>query len=181
MITCLSRTMDAGDLALLGDQLAQMDEDHVLPSAPHQQWEEALALYATERWKAAGCVEQHGYAADVHIGDLCHGGTPLADVITCLSVLEHVESPERFLYHLSCLLAPGGLLVLTFAFWNRCGPDLASGAHTRKRIYCPKEVTVLRQQAALLHLQPFGGVDPTWHGSQVDDHSIASLVLEKRR
>ena len=70
--------------------------------------------------------------------------------------------------------------MLTFV-WNRCGADTAVGHETRKRIYCPKELTVLRTQAQALLLTPFGGVDPTWHGTQVDDHTIASLVLEKRR
>ena len=31
--------------------------------------------------------------------------------MTCLSVLEHVDDLDRFLYHLGCLVAPGGRLV----------------------------------------------------------------------
>jgi Methyltransferase domain len=107
-------------------------------------------------------------------------GTLLADVVTCISVIEHIGNLDRFLYHLSCLLAPGGLLVLTMDFWNRCGADTAANRDLRQRIFCPKTYAQLRNQLVPLHLTTFGGVDPTYHGSHVYDYTFASLVLEKR-
>lgn len=109
------------------------------------------------------------------------GGTSLAHILTCVSVIEHVDDLPAFVYHLTCLLAPGGLLVLTMDYWNRCGPDMAARADERRRIFCPKTYTKLRQEFAALQLTPFGGVDLTYHGAQVDDYTFASLVLEKRR
>ena len=35
------------------------------------------------------------------------------DLVFCISVLEHVDDVTEFLYHLGCLVAPGGLLFLT--------------------------------------------------------------------
>jgi hypothetical protein len=117
----------------------------------------------------------------VALAEWVTGGRPLADVVTCLSVIEHVSDVEQFLYHLSCLVAPGGLLILTMDYWNRCGADRAENRDLRLRIYCPKSYQALRRQVAALHLWTFGGVDPTWHGAHVHDYSFASLVLEKRR
>lgn len=35
-----------------------------------------------------------------------------ADVVVCLNVIDHVENPPRFLFHLRRLLKPGGVLLL---------------------------------------------------------------------
>jgi hypothetical protein len=107
-------------------------------------------------------------------------GVQLADVVTGLSVLEHVDEVDRFLYYLACLVAPGGLLVLVVDYWNTCGKDTAAGHQHRKRIFCPKRYAALRATALSLQLQPFGGVDLGYHGPQVHDYTYASLVLEKR-
>lgn len=206
-LTCLSRTLDPADYAQLPEELTLVDRAGV---PPLRRWEYALALHAIARWSDADplrhwsdpiydvigedaqfahlVAEQTGRETEIldvtHHGSLngeVRGGRPLADVITCLGIIEHIPEPESFLYHLSCLLAPGGLLVLTFAFWNRCGQDTAVGHEQRQRIYCPKLYSSLRSQADTLHLHAFGGVDPTWHGTQRLDHTVASLVLEKRR
>jgi hypothetical protein len=172
--------MDHTDFVHLQPELAVVEFEGMTPK---QRWEQALALHATERWRTA-----HPSFGDdsCQYGVLdpawrCVPGDTLANVVTCLSVLEHVPDQEAFLYHLSCVVAPGGLLVLTFPFWNRCGPDTAHGHQARQRIFCPKEYGKLRQQAQALHLSTFGGVDPLYHGPQVHDYTYASLVLEKRR
>ena len=108
-------------------------------------------------------------------------GRPMADVVTCLSVIEHVADVDRFLYHLSCLVAPGGLLVLTMDYWSRCGKDTAHFAHMRERIFCPKSYQALVTRLGAHDLLPFGGIDLTYHGAQVYDYTFASLVVEKRR
>lgn len=116
------------------------------------------------------------------LGEAVTGGTALADIVTCVSVVEHIADLRPFLYHLGCLVAPGGLLVLTMDYWNRCGPDLAVDHDQRARIFCPKTYrTYLLQELAPLQFSTFGGLDTTFHGNSVADYTIASLVLEKRR
>jgi hypothetical protein len=203
-VTCLSRTLDVADYVALRDELHYVTEQNIA-QAEARRWEYALALHAIGRWAESyplrrwaapvyhiGQPEPQGpsllYKATecetvvidpVQLDDI--DGRPLAPVVTALSVLQSVVNPEAVLYYCSCLLAPGGLLILTFPFWNRCGADTAVGHEHRRRIYCPKEYTVLRAQAATYLLTAFGGVDTTWHGTQVHDYSLASLVLEKRR
>jgi hypothetical protein len=181
-LTCLSRTLDPTDYVHLSEELQRLDQERPDITEPAARWELALAMRAIDRWREARQSSARTFCAvGTNLADLCVGGTPLVDVISCLSQLERVADPEYYLYQLSCLLAPGGLLVLTFAFWNRCGPDTAIGHQLRQRIFCPKLYTLLRAQALTCHLTPFGGVDPTWHGTTVQDYSLASLVLEKRR
>jgi hypothetical protein len=197
-VTCLSRTLDVADYVGLRDELHYVTEQNIA-QAEARRWEYALALHAVGRWSEVvqfrrwvGYPEPQGpsllYKATEcetvvidpsHLDDI--EGRPLALVVTALSVLQAVENPEATLYYCSCLLAPGGLLILTFPFWNRCGEDTAIGHEHRRRMYCPKLYTALRAHAASCLLTPFGGVDTTWHGTQVHDYSMASLVLEKKR
>jgi hypothetical protein len=176
-----------------------------LDDHPHRRWEYALALHSVWRWATARGRHPAGECCDVStdspfaqmLSSWCQqpvlvldphsleassgSGAQLADVVTCLSVLEHVEALDPFLSALSGLVAPGGLLVLTFDYWNRCGPDTAQFHHRRQRIFCPQSALKLRHSCAPLQLTPFGGVDLTWHGAQVHDYTFASLVLEKQR
>jgi hypothetical protein len=201
MITCLSRTLDDADYAQLADELRYVDHQGIAGQHPARRWEYALALHAIGRWVATGRTPIWVYNAgggssfSAMLDDWlphpplevapafierCVAGTPLANVVLLLAALEHAVHPEQLLYGASTLLTPGGLLVLTMAFWNRCGEDTALYHERRQRIYCPKLVSALRQQAEALGLTPFGGVDPTWHGTQVHDHTLTSLVLQKR-
>jgi hypothetical protein len=202
-LVCLSRTLDEADYAQLAEELGSVDRYGIAGQHRSRRWEYALAMQAIRRWIEAGrplagplydvangptfgAILSDWIGAvptEVPVGFVedARSGSQLGDVMLALSVLEHVDDPNDFLYGASCLLARGGLLVLTFAFWNRCGEDTATGHERRRRIYCPKLVSALRQQAEALQLRPFGGVDSTWHGTQVDDHTIASLVMEKRR
>lgn len=201
----LSRTLDPTDFMHLTSELPYVD--HHLPQPKHlgERWAYALALHAVGRWVATGrrtindtLYDVGGGGSKFHfmlddftrrdtvvietaLSGFAVGGTPLADVITAHSVMEHALAPEHALYQMSCLLAPGGLLVLTFAFWPHCGPDLAVGHEHRRRIYCPQLYTRLRQEAQVCQLQTFGGLDSMFHGKHIDDYTMASLVLEKRR
>jgi len=205
----LSRTWDAGDLPRLDAVLTRRVDPYAPPGglSPAERWSYALALHAVIQWSATARA-LHDPLYDVGGADArfflmlhtetgrrveildpvvrrplaaaCIGGAQLADVITALSLLEHVEDVDQTLYHLTCLLAPGGLLVLTFAYWNRCGADLAVGRERRRRIFCPKTYAGLRLQLKALGCEPFGGLDPLYHGPQVQDHTRASLVVVKR-
>lgn len=206
----LSRTLDPNDYAHFGEELKVVDGYGIEGQHPQRRWEYALALHAIHRWTCArdrrvrAPIYDVGGAGsrfvhmlgewtdcDAYIIDplattgpverYLTAGQQLADVVTCISVIEHVLDLTQFLYHLSCLVAPGGLLCLTMDYWNRCGPDTAENREQRVRLFCPKSYAQLRNQIAPLHFTTFGGVDPAWHGAQVFDYTFASLVLEKRR
>jgi len=123
----------------------------------------------------------------------------LQQAVFCLSVIEHVDDLDRFLYHLSCLVAPGGLLFLTFDTTN--SPEDEDRYHfhwMRKRIfrwtpeldpqfigfrspfvYLPN-VTFLLAALTQQNFTLLGEIDGIWHGNQVYDYSFASLALVKR-
>lgn len=109
----------------------------------------------------------------------------LGDNIFCLSVLEHVDDLPQFLYHLSCLVAPGGLLFLTM---DCCGSSHARPIDTahfhwmRQRIFSVIGVTndvtlpLLSRDFAFL-----GEHEHTYGGDQLyGSYSFASLALVKR-
>lgn len=109
----------------------------------------------------------------------------LTDAVFCLSVLEHVEDLDQFLYHLSCLVAPGGLLFLTMDVQEHMGPDDKHFHWMRKRIFSPWEIQENyiyedKEDRPFRDFSPLGIVDPRWHGPQVYDYSFASLALVKR-
>jgi hypothetical protein len=205
----LSRTLALSDYDRFTEELKVVDGYGIGEGQhEHRRWEYALSLHAIHRWTMArrrnpsGPVYDVGGAGSrfVHMlgewtgtdalvidplettGPLegyTHGGALLADVVTCISVVEHISNLDHFIYHLACLTAPGGLLILTMDYWNRCGPDLAMNHVLRERIFCPKSYAQLRNQFSPLRLTTFGGVDPSYHGAQVFDYTFASLVLEK--
>lgn len=118
---------------------------------------------------------------------------PLASAVCCLSVLEHVEDLDRFLYHLACLTAPGGLLVLTMDCLaddpdlrlRACGCWPADTAHfhwMRQRIFTPWRIQDEVAEPLLDYgFRLFGEADWQYHGHTLyGSYSIASLVLVKR-
>lgn len=121
--------------------------------------------------------------------DYVVAGASLADVVTCLSVLEHipVNALADFCYCLSCLVAPGGLLVLTVDYQ----PDptiVGDPMHwhwMREQIFNPVTVDDLIAEFGKHSLAPYGGIDTTWHGplEQTDNsdwgYAPASIVLTK--
>ena len=101
--------------------------------------------------------------------------------VFALSVLDHLDAPLRFLVDALAQVRVGGLLFLTYAFWNAEGPDLAAGNGERRRIYDATSQRKLLEDARKLDLVPFGGLDRSYHGHTLDDHTLASLVLTRRR
>ena len=208
MPLALSRTLDVHDYEQLEPELVVVDHFGTAGQHEHRRWEYALAMHAVQQWLTFGrevhsplydvggagstfhqmLTTQTGHECgviDPHVtgplAQLMHGGTPLADIVTCISVIEHVKDLDSFLYHLACLVAPGGLLFLTMDYWNHCGPDTAHFSHMRERIFCRKSYSQLRNTLATFQLHPFGEVDTTWHGAHVYNYTFASLALEKRR
>ena len=112
-------------------------------------------------------------------------GATLASEVYCISVIEHVEDLDQFLYHLGCLVAPGGLLFLTMDYCDDYLDDWPADRYhsnnLRTRIFNAYGVrlavipTLLDQHFTLL-----GETDWRWHGAHVYDYSFASLALVKR-
>jgi hypothetical protein len=113
-------------------------------------------------------------------------GAGLASEVYCISVIEHVDKLDQFLYHLSCLVAPGGLLFLTTDFCDMPGKpeDVCHWHWMRKRIF---NDSALRGAAYdLMKYGTFnllgGVIDYRWHGPiETWGYAPASLALVKRR
>jgi SAM-dependent methyltransferase len=195
----------ASELGIVDRYFTQEREQH-----PARRWEYALSLRALEMWEAAtqpahvvydigggGSPFKHmvgpctvvdpnlpADSPDHHRQSLAQFVTDapmLADAVFCLSVLEHVDDLYQFVYHLSCLVRPGGLLVLTM---DACDCRHAVDPHhfrwMRQRIFTRELYLDLKRIVANLQFQPFlGGVVSTYPGPAVYDYSFRSLVLVK--
>lgn len=116
----------------------------------------------------------------------------LFPIVTCLSVIEHVPPADlpAFLYHLTCLTQPGGLLVLTC---DTCGcggstfhEPTADPHHfhwMRQQIITRPLLFAIAQQLAAHGFEYFGGIDypiARARTPQVYDYTFASIVMQKR-
>lgn len=104
---------------------------------------------------------------------------PCVDILTCISVIEHVAEVRPFLQAAHQLLKPGGLLVLTTDYWDAEGPDVAHFHWMRERIYNAESMRHLLQILRRVGFASFGAADWTYHGAQVYDYSVASLAVVK--
>jgi hypothetical protein len=160
-------------------------------------WQEELAAQAWARWEAehhvrtreqslcvnwSGCpfVAPGPEAIYRYPGQPDNGVARAVPAVWGLSVLDHTEAPVRFLTRAAQVLRPHGLLFLTFAFWDAQGDDTAAGCKDRARIYDVQSWKKLIFEARRVGLVTFGGMDWTYHGHKLDDHSLASLVLTRR-
>lgn len=112
----------------------------------------------------------------------------LSHEVYCLSVLEHVDDLDQFLYHLDCLVAPGGLLFLTVDCCSGKQSDVTDTYHfhwMRKRIFSEIDWRQLGGRLSPWQETPRYtclGLKADWthHGNHVYDYSFASLALVKR-
>jgi hypothetical protein len=162
-------------------------------------WQQCLAVEAWARWitmqhlrtrdgslvvnyspgpfEAPGPTAVYRYRGQVYAEDDVQPPVP---AVFGLGVLDRIAAPVSFLTHAGQLLGPRGLLVLTFSYWDAEGPDTARGHHERCRIYSAHSYQRLIRDARRVGFTTWGGVDWTYHGNVLDDHSLASLVLIKR-
>jgi len=162
-------------------------------------WQQRLAEEAWARWLAAQHLRTRDGGLVVNYAEVdfqapgptatywtragerhaIDGDAPVPAVYG-VCVLDRIEAPVKFLHQAGQLLQPEGLLFLTFAYWDAQGPDTASGADERRRIYSAHSYQRLIRDARRLGFENFGGIDWAYHGDYLDDHSLASLVLTKR-
>jgi SAM-dependent methyltransferase len=209
----LTKTLDPADLLLLTSELAVVDESFARASTQHpmRRWEYALALRAHNLWAETSRVGEPIYDVggsgspfyymldpyqvriidpkELHgdtLADFLTGGPRLGAAVFCLSVLEHVDDLDQFLYHLSCLVAPGGLLFLTMDYGDMAGAHPLSNADPfhfhwmRKRIFTERTWTDLAVSMIRHNFAVLGRTDWTYHGPHVYDYTFASLCLQKR-
>ena len=209
----LSKTLHPDDLIVLADYLSTVDRDFTRASPQHElrRWEYALALAAFDQWWAekplpsafpildvggsgspfASMVDGFVHIIDpkeTHRMDLqayLRTAPRLSAAVFCLSVIEHVKDLDQFLYHLACLVAPGGLLVITTDCWNGEGEDAAHFHWMRERIFTPASLykfsSAVEGTLRAFGFDLFGGLDPTYHGDQLyGSYSFGSLVMRKR-
>lgn len=188
---------------------------------PMRRWEYAMALRAQETWLARRYPEERGGGGRIYdvggggspfwrmVGDrscvidpedtsrqtlsyYLKGSVELGHQVFCLSVLEHVDDLDQFLYHLSCLVAPGGLLFLTVDICGCSRHDTEHDPHhfhwMRRRIF-----SIDAWRYLWVQMKPYGFdllgrtvESPTsydgwqYHGNHVYDYSFCSLALVKR-
>jgi hypothetical protein len=198
------------DYAELAEKLKVVDQHFHADSEqhPHRKWEYALALRAFDTWlesrkmpTAIGhVIDVGGSGSPFHrmLGSSAIVVDPkesdgqdlegylqtaprLSHTVFCLSVLEHVEDLDQFCYHLSCLVAPGGLLFLTM---DCCGCPEHTEPETHHFHWMRKRIFTFEQRLNLAFsfkdFQLLGGADWLYHGDHVYDYAFASLALVKR-
>lgn len=212
----LTKLADPGDYVELAEELQIVDRWFTSESEQHtmRRWEYAVAMHAYGRWCEGAQIggpiydvggsgspfyrmldpwqmsiidpkEQDGTDLALYL----QTGARLGAAVFCLSVLEHIEHGQldRFLYHLSCLVAPGGLLFLTMDY--DCTDPGVYGAPVdhfhfhwmRKRIFNLYTLQAL-VIGPLVHLgfNMLGDVDLSPRPTTVYNYTFASLALIKR-
>lgn len=207
----LSKCYDPADFADLAEELATVDREFgtATAQAAMRRWEYAMAIRAIDQHGAPSgnshLVDVGGagspfwrmvpaYHAQVvdpaenqSLADYLRRNGRLCDLVTCLSVIEHVPDLEEFLYHLSCLVAPGGLLIITTDCTDQpSGPtgfpkDDRHFHWMRERIFNPDSLEGILDTFVAHDFAPMGGVDWTYHGMYENwGYAAASLVMTKR-
>lgn len=212
----LTQLEEGGDLAEWVDQV-DLNFEKASPQHPTRRWEYALALSAIDAWQSTRHLNGWPPIADVggsgspffrmvdaartYVLDpredpgctletyVTSSRARLFPVVTCLSVIEHIPVNDlpTFLYHLSCLVQPGGLLVITC---DACGcythPPTEEPHHfhwMREQIFTPAALAHVPRRLEQYGFLPFGptapprivdAITPTVH-----DYTFAAIVLQK--
>ena len=213
----LTKTLHPNDFAQLEPEMRTVDQFFTAAREQHpmRRWEYAMALRAQATWYDSTPVRPQGPVIDVggagspfwrmvnpevcrvvdpeegiDLAEYLRSGARLASEVYCLSVLEHVDNLDQFLYHLNCLVAPGGLLFLTM---DHCGcdthdADMEVPTHVeqhhfhwmRKRMFGRSDLREVAEHLLDLNLSWLGERDLTYLGNHVYDYTFASLALVKR-
>lgn len=210
----LNKLMAPSDVAMLDftEALAVVDQQDLTGQAACRRWEYAQALRAQEYWfdhaaqnRPIGRItDVGGSGSPLHrmVGSdrtwvvdpkanmaldqwVQQDTTRLSAQVYCLSVIEHVADLDQFLYHLSCLVAPGGLLVLTTDVCDspKSRPDDVYHYHwMRTRIFSRSWLDDVISLFNEYQFRSLTGVDLSWTvGMENWGYTVASLAFVKRR
>lgn len=208
----LSKTLDPADFDQLTEELQIVDAHFTAEVSQHpmRRWEYALALRAYVAWgettTLGGPLYDVGGSGSpfyrmldpyqvrvvdpqepdqIDLAELLHQGPKLGAAVFCLSVLEHVEDLDQFLYHLGCLVAPGGLLFLTMDYCDDpalAWPEDRYHFHwMRRRIFNAYSLgRWLSVPLFAYGFQPLGATNFMGFTPAVYNYSFCSLALTKR-
>lgn len=210
----LTKTLDPADYPLLLPELSIVDEVGIENQHEARRWEYALGLHAVRLWQkqdpkrgntTVGAVDVGGAGSNFNsmLSRLMKAPTAVVDpavniavedldgsvdfssyVVTCISVLEHVEDEWRFLGALDRLVRPGGMLFLTMdcADGSYGDEDRAHYHWMRKRIYTPHTwMELARRFTEEGGYEFLGDYDFSYNGHQLfGSYSFASLALRKK-
>jgi 2-polyprenyl-3-methyl-5-hydroxy-6-metoxy-1,4-benzoquinol methylase len=99
------------------------------------------------------------------------------DAVVSISTIEHVVNDKHFFNNLLKMVAPQGLLAITFDY-HPSGKQLVQG---HLRTYNAKTIKELAADAVRKGFAVFGyGMDYTWRGPEVYDYNFGSLIMERR-
>lgn len=210
----LTKTLNPMDYGYLQPELSIVDSVGTEGQNEARRWEYAMALHAVRLWRQAepkraaskvGAVDVGGAGSNLNAMLTRVMGTPAAIVdpgvnvaveeldgsidfssyvVTCISVLEHVEDEWGFLSAVDRLVRPGGLLFLTMD----CGDESYGNNDTahfhwmRRRLYTPSTwMELARRFTEEGAYEFFGDYDFSYLGHQLfGSYSFASLALRKK-
>jgi SAM-dependent methyltransferase len=205
----LTKTLSPADYTRLASEAAVVRAcagEGSTQVSEHRVWEYAMALHAMERWVQqdgrtlrtlmdvggagspliAAATQRYPDLVSVVVDPVVNHpieqspGHNSFDVVTAISVLEHVEKPNPFLAACVRHLRPGGLLVLTMDYWNCEGPDTGHFHWMRQRIYNRHSVTdLLTTLREKYKCRRFGETDWTYHGNHVFNYTFLAVTLRK--
>lgn len=209
----LTKTLDYLDYAELEKELELVDVVGIGNQHIHRRWEYAMGLKALELWKELEPERAKSKAGSLDIGGAgstmnemlhrawdynpcvivdpavnCSAEDAVANgfssyVVTCVSVLEHVEDEWEFLKALDRLVRPGGMLFLTMdCSDSSMTKDTAHFWWMRRRIYTPETWMELARRFTEDHAYEFlGDYDFSYNGHTLyGSYSFASLSLRKK-
>jgi len=210
----LTKTLSPLDYGYLQPELSIVDSVGIEGQHEARRWEYAMALHAVRLWRQqdpkrasskVGAVDVGGAGSNLNAMLTRVMGTPAAIVdpnvnvgvedldgsidfssyvVTCISVLEHVEDEWGFLAAVDRLVHPGGLLFLTMD----CGDESYGNNDTahyhwmRKRLYTPSTwMELARRFTEEGAYEFFGDYDFSYLGHTLfGSYSFASLALRKK-
>jgi len=209
----LTKTLSPFDYGSLQPELSIVDAVGIEGQHEARRWEYAMALHAVRRWKEAdpkrgssrvGAVDVGGAGSNLNAMLTRVMGAPatIVDpnvnipveeldgsidfssyVVTCISVLEHVEDEWGFLTAVDRLVRPGGLLFLTMDCWDGGigDKDTAHFFWMRHHIYNTITWMELAERFVNNGYEFFGEHDFSYNGAQLfASYSFASLSLRKK-
>lgn len=200
----LTKTLSPNDYAHLTGPLIVIDRhDMASQTNDHRRWEYAMASVAVHAHSrdprrktldvgGTGSPLRHilfdGAGLTVQVADPAET-IPLEhvahtyDVVTCVSVLEHVPDLYDFCDHLARVVALGGVLFLTMDIWDHPinEPDTAHFSWLRERIFTVESWKDLAEIFFKAGFRLHGEADWNYYGDALFPlgYSLCSLSLVK--
>jgi SAM-dependent methyltransferase len=206
--------MQQADLSKLTDELLTVDSLFMSAGIQHfaRRWEYGMALRAAKQVPLEAvplALDVGGTGSPLRAmlerdGFLCQiidpkEGTTLAEarvkkqsapLVTCVSVIEHVDDVLSFICDLEQVVKPGGVLFLTSDAWDKEGAEDKAHWHwDRKRIWTPSTWRALVENFESMGMKLLGEADWRWQGEYLEyqsesvhwGYSLCCMTLRKEK